>query len=98
MEKSKLYFKSIDDTMCQELDFFIHDAKLEELTEITLIEAVPDNNTSDHIWCTADGECVERSRCKKSQCESYESKSGRGVCEHRGHLYHHGEEVKFKVE
>lgn len=97
MEK-QLYFENIDDTFCCELQTFIEDAKIEELKEITLVEAIPDNSNPDYVWCTYHGECIEKSECKKSECSLYSSKSGRGVCEHRGKLYRHGDEVKFDVE
>jgi len=97
MKTEKLYFKSIDDTFCSSLESFINDARLEGLAEITIVEAVPDNDNVDYIWCSQHGECVEKYLCKKSLCESYESKSGRGVCINRGHLYSHGEEVTFAV-
>jgi len=93
----KLYFESIDHTMCQPLEYFLHDAKIEGLEKITLVEAIPDKETKDFIWCTHYGEVTERQECTKSQCPYYSSKSGRGVCEHRGKLYLHGEEVTFNV-
>lgn len=96
--KERMYFGSIDETMCHPLDWFTHDAKLEGLKEITLVEAIPDNETKDFIWCNHFGDVTERSLCKKSQCEAYSSKSGRGACEHRGNLYSHGEEVTIDVE
>jgi hypothetical protein len=98
MEKQKLYFRSIEATICKPLASHLQDAKWDGVTEITLIEAIPDNDTDDFIWCIHYEGCVERHECKKSQCEYYASKSGRGVCQHRGHLYTHGEEVKFRVE
>lgn len=96
--KEKLYFLDINDTNCYSLSDRLDDARDEELTEITLIEAIPDNDNPDYIWCGVQGEVSERSDCKKSVCLYYESKSGRGVCKHRGNLYSHGEEVEFKVE
>ena len=97
-EKPKLYFKTIDDTFCSSLESHLQDAKNEGLEEVTLIEADPDNDNPDFIWCTSEGECVERHMCKKSQCSSYNSKSGRGVCSDRGNLFQHGDEVLFKIE
>jgi hypothetical protein len=97
MKKPTLYFKDIDDTLCQPLEGLLAEAKYDELKELKLVEAIPDNNTSDYIWCTYNGECVERFDCKKSLCSHYESKSGRGVCSNRGQLYFHGDEVTFKV-
>ncbi len=97
MKTKKLYFKSIDDTFCTSLEKHIEEAKLEELKTITLVEAIPDFSNSEYIWCGHQGEIGEREECKKSICEFYSSKSGRGICEHRGKLYQHGEEVTFDV-
>lgn len=98
MSKKKiLYFKSIDDTFCEPLNSHLDDAMHEGLDTITLIEAIPDNHNPDYIWCTHEGEVVEREQCKKSICPFYQSKSGRGLCKNRGNLYQHGKEVKFKV-
>ena len=97
-KKDELYFKSIDDTHCQPLEYYLNDAKLEGLTEITLVKAYPDDGTTDFIWCTYNGECVEHIDCTKRECAYYESKSGRGVCKYRGKLYLHGEEETFKID
>lgn len=94
----KLYFKSIDDTTCHSLESHLDDARDEELSEITLVEAIPDNDNPDFIWCTHYGEVAEKDQCKKTFCPHYSSKSGRGKCEHRGNLYSHGDEVTFKIE
>lgn len=91
----QMYFRSIDDCFCNTLEDILEDAKIEGLTEITVIEAIPDNGTTDMIWCTYHGECLDRGECKKSICRQYESTSGRGVCQHRGKLYLHGEEKTF---
>ena len=97
MKKEKLYFRSIDETFCSALEGFIVDAKNDGLKEITLIEAIPDNDNTDSIWCTHEGEVTERDMCKKAECEFYSSKSGRGKCMHRGNLFNYGEEVKFDL-
>jgi hypothetical protein len=97
MEAEKLYFKSIDDNFCSSLESHIADAISEDLDEITLIEAIPDNDNLDYIWCTHVGEVTERSDCKKSVCHFYETKSGRGKCKNRGSFFMHGEEVKFQI-
>jgi hypothetical protein len=97
MVKEKLYFKSIDDTTCYDLQTHFKDARDEELIKIKLVEAIPDDGTNDMVWCTFHQECTEKYLCKKNHCEQYSSKSGRGVCEHRGKLFLHGEEVEFEV-
>lgn len=97
MKTEKLYFRSIDDNTCHTLAYHMDNAKDEELQKITLYEAIPDIDNKEHVWCSH-FEVVEKAECKKSQCELYTSKSGRGICEHRGNLYTFGEEVIFKVE
>ena len=52
MSKEKLYFRSIDDNICRPLNWHMDDARDEELNEITLCEAIPDNDNPDYIWCT----------------------------------------------
>lgn len=95
-KKEKLYFTSIDDTFCMRLEDLSKD-ELEEL-DFELIEAIPDNNNPDYIWCTHFEEARGRSECSKSQCYAYSSKSGRGKCSQRGSLYQHGEKVNVKEE
>jgi hypothetical protein len=97
MKKPQLYFLNEDDTTCHTLEERINDAAFEGLEEITLLVAVPDNDNPDYIWCGHEASVGERSECKKAHCIYYKSKSGRGVCEHRGNLYSYGEAVKFEV-
>lgn len=81
------------------LAFYLENAKSDGLEEVTLVKAVRDTETKDMVWCTHHAEVTERDMCKKAECESYSpNKSGRGVCEHRGKLYLHGESVTFNVE
>lgn len=94
--KEKLYFTSIDDTFCVRIEDLSKD-ELEELG-FELIEAIPDNNNLEYIWCTYFGEVGEKSKCKKSECNAYKSKSGRGKCKHKGNLYQHGDLVNVKEE
>lgn len=98
MNKEKLYFRFEDDTTCRPLNWHLDDARDEELVEVTLIEAVPDNDNPDYIFCGYHGEVGERSLCTKYGCPTYTSKSGRGVCQHRGRLFEYGEKITFKVE
>lgn len=97
MKPEKLYFKNIDSTTCSSLSDMLNDAMFDGLETVTLVEAIPDNGATGMIWCTEMGEAVEKSECKKSHCSYYTSKSGRGVCELRGNLYLHGEEIVFDV-
>ena len=99
MKNEKFYFKSINDTTCYPLDQHIFESKEDGLSKIKLIEAIPDFENKEYIWCTYFGEVGERTECKKSCCEKYKSnRSGRGTCVHRGKLYIHGEEVEFDIE
>jgi hypothetical protein len=97
MTKEKLYFKDTDDTFCTSLQSRLEDARYEELKTITLVEAIPDDGTNDFVWCTHYMDCLEKNECKKSICQHYSSKSGRGKCENKGNLYLHGEEITFDV-
>ena len=97
MKKEKLYFRSIDDNICHSLDWHLEDAKLEQLEEITLVEAIPDNDNNDYVWCTHYENPEEKSLCNKMNCTAYTSKSGRGKCEHKGNLFTFGDEVTFSV-
>lgn len=93
----KFYFESIDETMCYTLDYHIDNAKENGLDKIKLVEAVPEKDPH-FVWCTHGGDVVDRSDCRKADCELYEpNKSGRGACIHRGKIYRHGEEVEFNV-
>lgn len=96
MKNGKLYFKNEDDNFCCPLEYHINEAKENGLDEIELIEAISAPN-EDQVWCTYHGAVVERTECKKSECQLYHSKSGRGVCVHRGSYYLHGEKVNIKV-
>lgn len=95
--KDKLYFNNEGSCICCPLEDHINEAKEEGLAEIELIEAIPAPN-EDQVWCTYYGDVVERNECKKSECEHYSSKSGRGVCENRGNYFLHGEKVKFDLK
>ncbi len=95
-KNTQYYFRNVYSTNIETIEDILHDAKLDELTSVTVLEANPDNDTSEYIWCGI-YDCVERCDCKKSLCSSYESKSGRGKCKNKGKLYTHGKEVTFKV-
>ena len=93
--KEQRYFRNEDSVFCETLEDLLSDAKLEGLTEITLIEAIPANNA--YVWCMHEGEVADRDMCKKSECRFYESKSGRGKCKHRGNFYNFGTDVTFDL-
>lgn len=65
MKNKKLYFENEDATLCMILEAFIEDAKYDGRKEITLIEAIPDNSTTDMIFCSLAGEVCERSEMFK---------------------------------
>ncbi|MFV0587514.1 hypothetical protein [Bacteroides reticulotermitis] len=93
----KLYFRDKDSVFVECLDDLLGQAKQDGLTEVTVLEAIPDD-MKDYVWCTYHGDVTERNECRKAMCANYESKSGRGVCSNRGQLFRHGEAVTFKVE
>ena len=94
MKTQKLYFLDLSSERCYPLDYF----SLEELEEVDyeLYEAVPDNDSKDFIFCSLAGEVGDREFCKKAHCKYFTSKSGRGVCSHRGKLFEKGEKVNVK--
>ena len=94
MKTEKLYFLDASSEICHSLDYF----SFETLEEVNyeLYEAIPDNDNKDFIYCSLDGEVGGREFCKKSQCKDYTSKSGRGICSHRGKLFEFGEKVNVK--
>ena len=94
METEKYYFRDEDSEMCHSLDWF-DKSDFDEDEEITLIEAIPNNSNPEYIWCGFSGSVGDRNECKKSHCEEYQSKSGRGICSLRGKLFDHGEKVYF---
>lgn len=97
MKKEKLYFKDINSTVCYELAEHLNEAISDGLKKVTLLEAIPDNNNSDYVYCGHAGEVQQRSECKKKYCNHYKSTSGRGKCSLRGNLYQHGDEITFKI-
>lgn len=91
----KSYFLDTSSEICHSLDYF----SLEELEEVDyeIYEAIPFNDSNTYyVFCSLDREITEREFCKKSQCKDYTSKSGRGVCSHRGKLFEVGEKVNVK--
>lgn len=95
--KTDYYFKDRDAEFTFPLDHHLREAKAEGLKVVKLIKAEPDNVTTDYIYCREFRDVGEKSECSKKNCASYSSKSGRGVCEKRGKLFLHGEEVEFKI-
>jgi len=93
----KYYFEDRDSEISYTLDYFLKRAKEKGLDKITLIEAIPEKDDF-YCWCGKMCEVTQRSDCKKSVCEYYESnKSGRGTCIHRRGLCTFGDEVTFNV-
>jgi hypothetical protein len=92
----KFYFSDEDSTTCYPLSYHLESADKHE-KEITLVEAIPDNNTTDFVWCHM-FEAVEKCDCSKKFCNEYKSKSGRGRCENKGKLFMHGDRITFKVD
>lgn len=96
MAKDKYYFINEDAESCYPLSFHIELAKHENLETIELIEAIPDFDNPDFIWCSFVGEAGEKTECNKT-CDEYIPVKGKG-CKHKGKLYEYGEKVKFIVK
>lgn len=96
MKKQKYYFKDIDSEMCYPLSLHIEEAKSWGLKEIELIEAIPDPDNPEYIWCASADAVGEKSECNKN-CTDYEPLRGK-TCKHKGKLFEHGEIVRFNVE
>ncbi|BEG98122.1 hypothetical protein [Bacteroides sedimenti] len=94
----KLYFKSIDDNLCQYLEDCLNEAKADGETEtVTLIEAIPER-VSGNRWCTLCGAVVEQSECSKKACSSYDKPLKGNACANKGQLYTYGNEVTFDIK
>lgn len=93
MNNQKLYFRDTYSTICHPLDYF---NDIDDGEQIELYEAIP-NNDKEFIWCSHFAEVGERNECTKANCNSYQSKSGRGVCQYRGKLHDFGDLITFKV-
>jgi len=97
MKIEKLYFRNIAHTVCFPLNKHLEDAKKEGLEQIILVEAVPDTENPNHVFCKHYGETTWKKDCNKSACSSYSSKSGRGSCDKRGVVFRYGNELTFKI-
>lgn len=93
----QLYFRYEDSEECYQLKFHLAEAKEEGLTEVELIEAIPDKDNKEYCWCNYDGSATEKRDCNSKNCDCYTKTSGR-FCDYRGRLFTHGESKKFKVE
>ena len=89
-----MYFRNEDPEMCETLDSILKDCV--GLNEIAVYEAVLEKD-SEYVWCNEFG-LTDRWHCKKSECDYYESKSGRGVCNNRGGLYSVGNPVTIHLQ
>jgi hypothetical protein len=94
------YFANENAEECYALKYHLDEARAEGLTEVTLMEAVPDFDNPYYIYCTSSGEVGEKRDCSKINCDGYEprGKSHGGPCKYRGHLYEHGDKKTFKVD
>jgi len=97
MKIEKLYFRNIAHTDCFSLSKHKEEAKKEGLEKITLVEAVPDTENPNHVFCKHFAEITKKKCCNKSNCYSYISKSGRGTCDKRGVVFRYGNELTFKI-
>jgi len=97
MKIEKLYFKNTAHNDCFSLNKHLEDAKKEGLEQITLVEAVPDTENPNHVFCKHFAEITKKKCCNKSNCYSYISKSGRGACDKRGVVFRYGNKLTFKI-
>jgi len=80
--------------MCFDLRSHVEDARREGLTEIRLLEAVPEK-VSGMFWCKAVDAVGEDGECGR-QCQHYDPRNGKsGICKEKSILYTHGKEVVF---
>lgn len=95
--KLDLYFKEKDSTTCYPLEDYINEAKEEGLTEIELIEAIPELDNSEYTWCTYYGDIVEKQECRKSICTHWDRYKKSNICANRGKLFRYGKKVKISI-
>lgn len=96
--KQKLYFTGEDDEMCFTLRYHLDNARLDGLTEIEFLEAIPDKDKS-YFWCREYDEVTmaEDYPCGKT-CDGYAPRNGKsGICKHKSHCHTWGEKLKFQV-
>jgi tagatose-1,6-bisphosphate aldolase non-catalytic subunit AgaZ/GatZ len=97
MSKKKYFFENEDSENCYTGAYFQHKMKEEEITELTVLEAIK-SKEKQYIYCTEVDTCGEASECGK-QCEAYEPRNGKnGCCKHRRAIYEHGKEVTLKLK
>lgn len=96
---NKLYFRDKESCYCYPLKGYIEEARLDCLEEIELIEAVRAKG-GEFVWCSLYGHTLERSDCRKSECQDYErdSDSNSRICTYRECCYEPGKSVIFKVK
>lgn len=97
--KTKSYFKHEDSEIAYDKSYFLQEMKDEDLTEMTVLEALPTKEfDSEFIWCMAVDAVGDKSECNKS-CDLYKPKNGKnGRCEDRGRFMEYGKEVILKLK
>jgi len=96
MERKKQYFLDEDSNTCHPLDFHIENAKQEKLNEIELIEAIPDLDNPEFIWCSEMTTVIEHTECN-NHCPYYKAVE-QNICDLRGELHDFGETITFNVD
>lgn len=93
----KFYFTGNDSELCWELKFLLSQAKENGLSEIELIEAIPDKS-KDYFFCKWIGDVSESGSCGY-KCDGYEPRNGKsGICKHKTFCYEKGGKVTFKIK
>ena len=95
----KYYFENEDAEGCFTKEHFIDEMKHNGLTEMEVMEAVPQkSNETEYMWCNAIGEVGEKGNCGK-MCENYLPRNGKsGICANQGRLFKAGEKVTLKLK
>lgn len=99
MKKEKYYFENEDAENCWTEEYFQDQMRVNELTEISVLEAIPVKiKISEYIYCKEIGEVGEKRECGK-EYPYYKPRNGKnGMCKHRGKLFEHGDDVILKLK
>lgn len=93
----QFYFENVDAEYCYTEDHFIDQMKMEGITEMTVLKAIP-GTEPDFFWCKHYGQMGEKGGCG-SICKEYAPKNGKsGCCKHyTNRVYFHGEDFTIQL-
>ena len=94
MANKKMYFcDEIDEERAYSIDYFIEEMKEQQLTELTVYEAVRETKT-EYFYCKAVREVCskppEGEPCGKECCDYIPRNGKSGICKHWGFCYTSG--------